>query len=124
MTMNCGVKIVKRKWKKENIITYATWNVGGGDSPQRRGTGQYVKWGKITIAVITESKKMKDTMETNNYIVIYVQWCKQKYTSTSRCNWFGFTNQSTQLLISHNGVIELMRMKSLWSLDRSVSTST
>jgi hypothetical protein len=41
--------------------------------------------GKQTkIAAITEpKKKLKGTLEKNNYIVI--QWCKQKFTSTSRC---------------------------------------
>jgi hypothetical protein len=26
---NCGKKTIKRKWKKQNITKYATWNVRG-----------------------------------------------------------------------------------------------
>jgi hypothetical protein len=35
LTMNYGKNTFKRKWKKQNIITYATWNVRGQPTKKR-----------------------------------------------------------------------------------------
>ena len=81
MTMNCGKKTGTRKWKKQNIIEYATWDVRG-IAHKGEEMDCILNEKQTKIATITEpKKKLKGTLETNNYIVIY--WCKQKFRSTS-----------------------------------------
>jgi hypothetical protein len=79
---NCGKKTGGRKWKRQNIIEYATWNIRGIAHKEEMDCVLNEKQTKI--AAITEpKKKLKGTLETNNYILI--QWCRQKFTSISRC---------------------------------------
>jgi len=63
-------KRVGENGKKQNVIKYATWNVGG--TGHKEEEMDYILSEKQTkIATITEpKKKLKGTLETNNYIVI------------------------------------------------------
>jgi hypothetical protein len=57
--------------KKQNTIKYATWNVSG-TAHKWEELDSVLNLKQIKIAAITESqKKLKGTMETNNYTVIY-----------------------------------------------------
>ena len=70
-TMKFGKEAVKRKWKKQNKIKYATWNVRG-IAHKAEELNSILNEKRIKVAATTESKKeSKDTMERNNYIVIY-----------------------------------------------------
>ena len=61
--------MVKQRWKKWNIIKYATWNVRG--TAHKEELDSVLNEKQIKIAVITESRmKLRGIMETNNCIVI------------------------------------------------------
>jgi hypothetical protein len=69
--MNYSKKTVKQKWKEQNIIKYVTWNVSGIAYKEEELDSVFNEK-QIKIAAVTQSKKkLKCTIETNNYIVIY-----------------------------------------------------
>jgi len=56
LTTNCGKKTGRRKWKKQNIIEYAIWNVRG--TAHKEDEMDCILNEKQTeIAAITEPKK-------------------------------------------------------------------
>jgi len=68
--LNCGKKTGRRKCKKQNIIKYATWNVRG-IAHKEEEMDCILNEKQTKIATITEpKKKLKGTLETNNYIVM------------------------------------------------------
>jgi exonuclease III len=61
----------RNKWKKGNILNFATWNVHG-ISYREDQLDDILAKKSIKIAAISESKrKLKGSKETNNYIQIY-----------------------------------------------------
>jgi hypothetical protein len=69
-TTNYCKKMVKQKWKEQNVIKYATWNVRG--IAHKEELDSVINEKQIKTAAITESKKkFKGTMETHKYIVLY-----------------------------------------------------
>jgi hypothetical protein len=63
--MNCSKKTVKQKWKEQNIIKYATWNVRGIAYKEEELDG-VLNEEQIKIAAVSESnKKLKCTYNGN-----------------------------------------------------------
>jgi exonuclease III len=61
----------RNKWKKRNVLHFATWNVQGISYKEDQLDDILAK-NCIKIAAISESKrKLKGSKETNNYIKIY-----------------------------------------------------
>ena len=61
-------KWLSKKWKKRNIIKYATWNVKG-TAHKEEEMDSVLNEKHIKIATITESKKkLKSTMEILNVL--------------------------------------------------------
>jgi hypothetical protein len=64
LTTNCGKKTVKRKWEKQNIFKYNTWNVRGIAHKEEELDSVFNEK-QIKISAITESKtKLKVTIIT------------------------------------------------------------
>jgi exonuclease III len=62
---------VKLLWKQKNLCNFATWNVRGINYTQHE-LGSILNGSNIKIAAITETKKtLKETTESQNYIIIY-----------------------------------------------------
>ena len=71
-TTNFGKEAVKRKWKKQNKIKYATWNVRG-IAHKEEELISVLNEKRVKVAVTTESEKQsKGTRERNNYIEVHV----------------------------------------------------
>jgi hypothetical protein len=64
LTMNCGKKTFKRKWKKQNIIKYVTWNVRGIAHNVEK-VDSVLNEKKIKIVAITVSKKVIEGYKGN-----------------------------------------------------------
>jgi hypothetical protein len=85
LTRNYGKKRIQRKWKKQNIIKYATCSVRRIVHKGKK-LDSILNEKQMKIAAITESKKkLNGTTETNNYILMY-SGCIEEYISTSGCN--------------------------------------
>jgi hypothetical protein len=95
-------KTVMRKWKKQNTIKYTTWNVSGM-AHKWEELGSVLNEKQIQIAAITESqKKLKGTMETNNYIVTYSSVNRSIWAQAGVMIWI-HTQSKSQLLTTHTG---------------------
>lgn len=73
LTRGYGKKVVKRKWKKQNIIKHATWNVRG-KAHREEELDSVLNDREIEQQQLLNQKiinKLKGKMETNNYVAMY-----------------------------------------------------
>lgn len=76
--------MVKRKWRKQNVIKDAIHNVRGTAYKEEELDSVWNEKQIKTPAITESKKKFKGTVETHKYIVVY--WCKQRYTYITGCN--------------------------------------